>query len=180
MLLIITLMDNKEHKKFMEDIYNKHYQYMLGCAYNRVSDISLAEEIVQDAFISLIGNIEKIINLDCNKIKRYIVVTTINKCNDFFQKNQKKEFASEEVEILLDKLNEFSFADEDFFSVKEAVKNLKPEYRQIIVYRYYYDYDYKSIAVHMSITVSHVGVLLKRALETLKKELLERRDNNGR
>ena len=180
MLSIITLMDNKEHKKFMEDIYNKHYQYMLGCAYNRVSDIGLAEEIVQDAFVSLISNIEKIIALDCNKIKRYIVVTIINKCNNFYRRKKNREISTEDAAELLDNLKKLNFTDEDFFYVKEAVKNLKPEYRQVIVYRYYYDYDYKSIATHMSITVSHTGVLLSRALQSLKKELVKRRDNNER
>ena len=173
-------MTDLTQKSFMVDIYNKYYKYMLGCAFTKLQNKELAEEAVQEAFVRLIKYVEKLMSLECNKIKPYIVTTTRNVCNDILQKKLgKPEILTENMDNIVDfmEINKV-FIPEDFSNVDEAIKYLNPRYRLVLVYRYYFDYDYKTIAEEMEITVNNVGVLLKRASDALLKELVERRASN--
>ncbi|MGB0756987.1 MAG: RNA polymerase sigma factor [Patescibacteria group bacterium] len=51
--------------------------------------------------------------------------------------------------------------------VEKALKDLKPQYREVVILYYFEDFDYKAIGDILRIPTSTVGVRLKRAKEKL-------------
>ena len=83
--------DGKAFEKIVNSI--KHELYII--AISRLSDSSVAEDVIQDTIISLYENIYKIREPD--KIKKWCIVVLINKCKKIKRKNKIKEISYDEI-----------------------------------------------------------------------------------
>lgn len=179
-LLVISLMDDPDYKEFLTNLYNEYSKNMFYYAYSILQDESLAEDAVNHAFMGIIKNVEKLFSENVNKMKPYIVVSVRNACYNIIKKQTRqsdKEILSDRIdEGIFEQKTEFGFDTETLSYVAEAVKNLKEQYRTVILLKYFHDYSYKEIAEAMDISTKHVGVLLTRAKAILKKEIIKRRE----
>ena len=158
------MMDNPSHREYLTNLYEEYKDKMFFYAYNILKDSNLAEDAVNNAFIGLIRNVEKIMSL-----KRY----------DILRKNQKQdsEFLTNHIDdgMFQNAASDNPVYTADFEYIHDAMRRLPEQYQRIILLRFFCDYDYKTIAKELNISQNYVGVLLTRAKNALKKEILASR-----
>ena len=178
--VIISLVEKSGYRSFLNELYIEHHNKMLNYAEHILHDEKLAEDAVNEAFMGIIKNVEKIISMDVKKISPYIVISVRNACYNIAKKQ--KRLAN--CELLTDRIDEGFFeksVDEklttvDFGYVRKAIKALNGQCRNVVLLRYYEGYSYKEIAAAMDISVGQVGVLLNRAKVRLKEAILAERE----
>ena len=173
---MLAFVENPEHKEFLTNLYEAHKERMFSYAYGILHDEKLAEDAVNSAFIGIIKNIEKIFSLDVNKIAPYIVISIRNTCYNI--QSRRKKFT--EKELLTDRIDEgifekANFTAADFSYVHKAIGTLSEQSKDMVLLRYFSGYSYREIAEQMNVSVSQVGVVLKRAKAKLKQEILSER-----
>ncbi|HBK33396.1 MAG TPA: hypothetical protein DDZ78_17470, partial [Porphyromonadaceae bacterium] len=64
-------------------VFNEHYKYLTAVAFNYVLDMDVADDIVQETFIYLFQNIEKISGVD--NLKGYLRVSVRNRSMSYLR-----------------------------------------------------------------------------------------------
>lgn len=75
----------------MEELYELYEQKVYYVAYSILNNIQQAEDTVQETFITLYKNLEKLHNLNIQELKRYILRVAKNKAIDSYRKNKRHE-----------------------------------------------------------------------------------------
>lgn len=179
--LLISLMDNPDHRDFVIDLYNEYKERMYYYAYSILHDEYLAEDAVNQAFVGIVQNVERIYALDVSKIKPYVVISVRNACFNILKKRKRQQ-----GELLTDKIDDGIFDDMadtvlDACLADElaaAIGELPQNYLRVILLRYFFGYSYKEIASYMNVSDKQVSVMLCRAKAMLKKIIAAGGDDN--
>lgn len=161
-----------------EEVYYEFYDLVYGQIMYIVREHAAVEDIIQDAFIKVITNKP---DFDSeHKLKAWLRVVTKNTTMNYLRKNKKyrnqmdvdRVFISEE-EMVPSSTNvehqvESKMMEE---SIVKFLKQLKPEYRQLIECRWKLGLSYKEIADLLNTREEIVKQRLFRARETVKKML---------
>ena len=70
MIMYMSLIDNEDDKIKFEDIYGKYKKMMFWIANQILNDERDIEEVVQDSFIKIIRNLDKIEKINSNNITK--------------------------------------------------------------------------------------------------------------
>lgn len=174
--------------------YSEDEQNILACVYEkygnlilRVASEYLSREDSEDALHDVMQKLSKKFegNLQdlCDNSKSYFVTITKNHCIDIIRKRKIQANIIELVEddsIFADaKLDPAKIMEtkEDDAALKTLIQSLKPNYREILEYKYLLDYANLEIAAELGISPSVVSSRLMRARNQLK-EIIERRDSH--
>lgn len=172
------------HKKEkIAHIYELYGTQLLRGAVLVVKDVSLAEDVVQETFLSLYLNYEKF--REESKISTYLYRIMINKCRE---KLRKKWFTNRtDVNNFESFINKDSFNDQEdkivnSITLTEKICKLNRKHREVIVLYYYNGMDVKNIGEILNISESNVKIRLKRGREKLKEflEVDEKNDSKQR
>ncbi len=148
---------NRIYDLYSQDIYRLIYSYTLNT--------SESMDILQDTFLKLYKNINKL-SSDDNQIKHWLVVVAINNSKDYLKSFWRKK------QVFLDDLDaaaDIKSADE----IQDILLKLNKKYR-LPLYLYYYEgYKINEISKILKISESAVKMRLSRAKELLKKEWRE-------
>jgi RNA polymerase sigma-70 factor (ECF subfamily) len=79
LICFLSMIDTEEDRDKFIMIYNKYKSLLFYVANNILADPSLSEDVVHQAFIKIIENLDKIENINCHKTKSYIV-TIVKHC----------------------------------------------------------------------------------------------------
>lgn len=90
MLAIIEDIENEDKKSILSDWYKKYNRIMRKKAYYIIGDYHTANDMVNEAFIKIIQNFEKINKLNCHARSYYFVITIRSVCIDYLRKNKIK------------------------------------------------------------------------------------------
>ncbi len=135
-----------------------------------------AEDVYQEVFIKLVryaGQLES-----DEHIKAWLIRVTINQCNSLNTSSWKKKTSS--FDDMLENGQEPSEVDEGIERAGEGdemlqvVRQLKPEYRDVIYLFYYEDYSIRQISDALHETEANVRVRLTRARKKLKSMMEEK------
>ena len=140
------------------EVVEKYSNMLMQIAYQRTFNKSDSEDIVQDAFIKLIKNSNKI--KDEEHLKYWLIKVTINLCNDY-----NKSFWNKNTTELNEELSQF---DEEQTLIFKEINKLKPVYRDVIYLYYYQGYKIKEISIILKMKENTVSSNLTRAREKLK------------
>ena len=140
------------------DVVEKYSNMLMQIVYQRTFNKSESEDIVQDAFIKLVKNTNKI--KDEGHLKYWLIKVTINLCNDY-----NKSFWNKNTSGLDESLSQF---DEEETLIFKEINKLKPTYRDIIYLYYYQGYKIKEISIILKMKENTVSSNLTRAREKLK------------
>ena len=72
----LALIDEEESKEKFVIVYERYCNLMLNVAYRYLTDRSLAEDAVQDAFLAIAKNIKKVGDPDSAKTRAYLLTVT--------------------------------------------------------------------------------------------------------
>lgn len=171
-IFLMALITDEENKTKFENIYYQYRDLMLYIAYNILNDYSLAEDAVQDAFVRIIKNIDKIGEIDCHKTKGFVVIVIENVAKTMYVKNKQNLI---EPEICGCFSQDFSEIENN--ELVEKILNLPERYSTVLNLHYLYDYSYREIAKILSANESTVRKWVQRGLVLLEKELTDWRND---
>ena len=143
------------------DVVEKYANMLMQIAYQRTLNKSDSEDIIQETFIKLIKNSEKI--KDEEHLKHWLIKVTINLCNDYNKSFWNKNTSALDEEI--------SQCDEEDGIIFKEINKLKPAYRDVIYLYYYQGYKIKEISSILKMKENTVSSNLTRARESLKNIL---------
>lgn len=161
--------DNQEKHMDIERIMGLYGDELLRLCYLYVHDWQMAEDVLQDTFISAFRNFHKFQGESSEKT--WLTRIAINTCKSYLRTPWKKKVIYQgETPLWNDEkeVAEMEFCDD---TVIKAVCQLKPRYREVILLFYYQELKIKEIAGILKISESAVTVRLSRAREQLKGKL---------
>jgi RNA polymerase sigma-70 factor (ECF subfamily) len=161
-----------------EILYKEYYVRVFGLCRRILNSAPLAEDATQEAFMRAYRNFTKYDNT--LPFWQWIASIANNHCVDLLRRASRTEklFGDEEVELgLIDSPKEqvvnALINSEDARTLAAAITRLPDKYRVPLVLAYFNDASYEQIAKDLSISRSHVGVLLLRAKQQLRSYMAD-------
>ena len=169
MIVLLLTFDTDEEKNKFSVIYQDHVEFMLRVARRILHDSPDAEDVVQDVFLYIADNLEKIDLSDRQKTRSYLAIITEHKAIDHLR--------SMHPEISLDEqhLEHSLMADakwEEGEDLSKALLKISPEHRKILLLHYLYGYSYREIAELLNETTFSVAGKARRARQKLAEILV--------
>ena len=167
----LALIDEEEQKEKFVILYERYCSLMLNVAYRYLNDRSLAEDAVQDAFLSVAKNIKKVGDPDSAETRAYLLTVTRGCAIRLYHKFEKEtpdgDAVNEKIKTAAPSTESEFIAYSDAAALKQAVKDLPDIYREPLLLRVVYGYSYKQIA--KIVGVSEQGC--RKRVERAKKML---------
>ncbi len=161
-----------------EDLYREHYPRVLGFCRRMLGSAGDAEDAAQEAFVRGYRTLRRY--RPEQPFGPWIGAIASNHCIDLLRRRQRLtavfdagEDAAEELPDPTENGAAPLIAASDADAVAAAVDGLPEKYRLPILLAYYADASYDDIAATLGTTRNHVGVLLLRGRERLRRELAE-------
>ena len=148
------------------ELYERTYDSMVRLAYVILGSADAAEEVVQDAFLSLHDRFDQV-----DKPEWYVRRTVVNRCRD--QVRRKVRFRQRVPLLVVDAVQSSRAPghDGERRDLVEALRTLPVRQRAAIVLRFYGDHSEAEIADALGVRPGTVKSLVHRGLEALRDQL---------
>lgn len=171
MLVYLSLIDSEEAKSKFEIIYNEYNRLMLYVADQILRDNRDSEDVVHEAFIKIIENIDKISNPQCPQTRNLVVTIVERKAINLYWRRKRKVILPLEDSILSstepDPANHIAGGS----VVAHAMASLPANYRDILLLKFDGGYSNAEIAAFLDMTESNVKKTVQRAKNKLRTAL---------
>lgn len=170
-----ALIDNEEDKRLFEQLYTKYKTIMYNTAYAILHYVQRSEDAVHDAFLSVARNMNKISAEECIRTRNFLIIIVRNAALNIYNKN-KSEIPVEEMPTDIPDLQAIDIDVENKDNQKKMlklIKSLDPQYGDVLILKYFYDYQNKEIAKILKICLENVKIRLFRGKAMLKEKYLE-------
>jgi len=170
-----TILDNKEDKAKIVQIYEEYYGLMIYIAKRILKEHSLAEDAAAESLEKLIRIAGKINDVSCNKTKALIAIIVERTALNMLKKLNRIDFdAEEEIDMVID--SSLEAADEiisisGYNDIVAAIEQLSPSLKNVTVLSLVYNVEQKEIAEILGISYGAVRTRLTRAKEILRNKL---------
>lgn len=159
-------MDKKHLEKLLSDVVIKNKENYYRLAYSYVKNADDALDIVQESIYKAISSIESLKNPKYIKTWFYRIV--VNTSLDFLRKHKRVDVVEQEI---LEKCISGDEDDYENIDLHRALDELSPNYRTIIVLRYFEDLKIEEVADVLNENVNTVKTRLYRALKMLRVKM---------
>jgi len=163
-------------KRQFVKFYNEHSPKIYRFVYLKVNSQQDSEDLTSEAFFKFWQNLnnkkEKI-----NNPRALLYKIANNSVIDFYRKKSRTELITDPKDNILAKikdksdLNREMNLDSDVVQIKEALSNIKEEYKDIIIWHYLDDFSAKEISQITEKPEGTIRVLIHRALKSLKQAI---------
>lgn len=170
--MLYMALQNKEDTLKAEKLYNHYSRLMFSLAYDILHNQTLAEDALQQSFIKVMDNINKIDEVENPKTKNLLAIISRNIALNIYKKENHIE-KSELFDTISDKVDiESIIIEEDELDrLTELICSLKPIYRDVIILRYSQGYSIKEIAKLLDTKTKTIQKRIERGKEKLKELL---------
>ena len=155
----------------IEDLYVRHAQSAVRLAYLLTGDESVAEDLVQDAFVKLAGRLVHM--RDPVAFEAYLRTTIVNLSRSHFRRKRVErtylERARHEAAGPQRKRPDSSIEDRE--ELWRGLERLSPRQRAAIVLRFYEDLSEAEVGNILECAPGTVKSLVSRGLEKLRAEI---------
>ncbi len=189
MLELLSAISDPEEQQRLSHFYEKYYDVLFARAYQILRHREDSQDCVQDVMEVIVKLYDaKFYDWVDEDILRFASICCRNRAINIYKTRNQPIRNTVQLESRLDDSlysdivdDEVSVQDllintETCEIVRELVKGLKLEYRDVIVLKYYYDMSNIRIAESLGISESLVGTRLHRAKKMLLKEGKEKLD----
>lgn len=166
MIMYLQLIESDDDKAKFEELYVRYQRLMYFVAYKVVGNEPDAEDAVQQAFISIIENLDKVGAIDSPQTKSYVSIIAEHKAIDIIR--AKKRFVE-----LDDSVMGMEVTLPGDCGLADAMAKLPGRYREVLLLRYDNGYDTQEIAQILNMKRGSVQKLIWRAKEMLAKNMTE-------
>lgn len=184
--IYLSLVNSSDDKEKIRQIYHLYQNKMYVVAYQILHNKHDAEDAVQDSFIAIIDNLEKIIEVDCHKTWNYIVTIVKSRALNLYYKKAKR--SDREVQEhnyerkpcgQQESPEEVSWQKDVVTTLQELILELPYPKRQIMELYYYVDMPYAQIAKIVDLSEENVRQIAARTRRKLEEQLRERGITDG-
>lgn len=172
MLAILQMLDSEAERFKFEALY-RAYRGLLFYVANRIlQNQQDAEDAVQQAFLKIAENLERIAEAVSPKTRALAVLITERKAIDLYRAKQRHPTVD------LDEIPLF-YTDElpGEGSLSGAIATLPPRYRQVILLKYHLGYSNAEIGAFLDCTPEAVSQTAHRAKEKLTAALQQKEES---
>lgn len=171
--VLLALIDTPEEKKRFDELYYQYERLLYFIAKQRLGDIHLAEDAVNETLIRVIRHFDGIDEIDSPRTRRYLIVILKNVCADIYkkQKRQPDYPAGDNLEFIADaeafgppSTQDLFFQKYEVEMIQAALKTLPEDYQTVL---------YLSVAAGKS--REEIAELTDTNIETIKKRLYRAR-----
>lgn len=156
----------KGDEKAKFEIFNQYVNQMYNTANRFFNNRMVAEDIVQESFISAFDNIDNF--KGSSSFGSWLKRIVINKC---ITEVRKSKISFEEINSFADYDNDYIESTVSVEEIHLAIKDLPPNARTILNLYVFEDYKHKEIAEMLNITESTSKTQYKRAKQLLHSAL---------
>ncbi|MFB3739121.1 MAG: SigE family RNA polymerase sigma factor [Candidatus Velamenicoccus archaeovorus] len=156
----------------MEQLYRSHASDAMRLAYLLTGDRTLAEDLVQDAFVKVFGRFHDLRNRDA--FWWYLRRTLVNLSRSYFRRRRVERtwLARQHPEDVPSRASDVVERER----MRQALMTLRPEQRAAVVLRYYEDLSEAATAEVLGVALGTVKSMVSRAMDRLRDELREAPD----
>lgn len=171
--LLLLCLDGKQSAQL--EVYNRYYKAMYNTAIRIVKDSAVAEDVMQESFLSAFTKLETFKGEVTfgSWLKRIVINNSIYQ----YRKQQKKnEVALDEVIYKVEDndgiASDYVFTEQKAQKVMETMKQLKDNYRISLTLHLIEGYDYEEISTIMNVSYANCRTTISRAKESLRQKLI--------
>ena len=156
--------------KFFEAIYNTYAKEIRRFLFYKTQDIDKSEDILQEVFIKLWENCNKV---DPNKVKSYIYSIANNMfLNEIKHQKVVQNYRKHNGNDSTNESPEFIMLEKEFMEKLEStIDNLPEKQREVFLMNRIEKKKYKEIALLLDISVKAVEKRMHQALVVMRKEI---------
>lgn len=167
----LALIETEAEKNKFEILYRNYERLMFGKAKSILHDSYLAEDAVQQAFLYVAKNMDKIVDPISDRTKALLLLVTKHSAYDIVRRERRRKNRTveyDEIENLA--TPDFAeFVGDDTAAL--ALRSLPEEYCTALILRYMFHYTAKEIAKLMNCTVAKAEKLVSRGSKKLAEAL---------
>lgn len=168
MLIYLSMIESQDDRHKFERIYARYRNLMYHVAYRILGNPQDAEDAVHQAFVSIIQNIHKFVQIDCPETRSFIVIMTERKAIDLIRIRH-----SEKILPLNEDLVGLEIPAPGDHGLADALAKLPVRYREVLLLRFDSGYSTRELAKMLGLTESGVRKLIGRAKDVLRHILEE-------
>lgn len=167
---LIATVDSPTDKELIIQLYNTYKQFMYNISMSILGKREDAEDAVQDSFVRIIDNLDKINNPYSRKTKSYITVITKNVCLDMIRRNHNDEELEDKDIPFKDSYTDLENSNATYEQIIKNLRQLPPIAFLFFVQRL----SPKEIGEMLNINTNTVYAYVSR----IRKILLDTKDEN--
>lgn len=163
-----------------EMLFKEYYSFLCSFAYGHTKERIIAEEIVEDFFVDLWKNREKL--SISTSVRAYFISSIHNRCLNYLQREKPKFISSHDISALIDKEGTVGdklisiqvpslLTNELETILAKAIDKLPKSCREVFLLSRNKDLSYDEISAKLKISVNTVKTQMKIALSKLREDL---------
>ena len=157
------------------EIFSVYYKDMVMFAYGFTHEREDSEEIVQDVFVKLWEEHEKI-NISTS-IKSYLLKSVQNKCIDWHRHrkvvNHHSNYVTENSLLYEYDTDNYILSSELELLIEKAIASLPGKVKETFELSRFEGFKYQEIADKLNVSVRTIEVRISKALELLRESLID-------
>lgn len=157
----------KGNRKVFKNFFNKNYEDLVIYANGYLFDVAASEDIVQEVFIYIWENAQKM-NIE-SSLRGYIFTMVRNRCLNYLKTLKiTDDYKTLDMNISMITEHVFDSTTEEnkkivYHQILKIVDTLPDRMQKIVRLKFLHNYKYKEIADELGISVNTVKTQLKRA-----------------
>jgi RNA polymerase sigma-70 factor (ECF subfamily) len=163
-----------------EVIFKAYYRFLCSFAFGLTKEKHSAEEIVEDFFVDLWRNRQKL--LITTSVRSYFVNSIHHRCLNYLQREKPKFISTHDISSLIDKEGTLGdqliaqevpsiLTNELEHLLAKAIEKLPNSCREIFLLSRFQDLSYEEISLRQNVSVNTVKTQIKIALSKLREDL---------
>ncbi len=165
------------NEAFLEILIKRHQQRLYSFIYSKIKDKDLTEDIFQDTFIKVIKTLKKGNYNEEGKFLPWVMRISHNLVIDYFRKNNRMpKFKNTDDFNIFSVLGDNSLnaekqliQDQIYDDVRELVKGLPDEQKEVLIMRMYKDMSFKEISENTGVSINTALGRMRYALINMRK-----------
>jgi RNA polymerase sigma factor (sigma-70 family) len=156
----------------LQRIYEKYIVYLVTLATALLNDVSTAEDIVHDVFVSFAQSTERL-RLE-GSLKAYLAICVVNRVRDRIRTSQRRPAPLDEANSICSKASgpELSaVCSEELQQLSRAMAQLPYEQKEVIILHLHSGMMFKQIAKSQQVSINTVQSRYRYALDKLRSLL---------
>jgi len=162
---------------FLEILIKRHQQRLYSFIYSKIKDKDLTEDIFQDTFIKVIKTLKKGNYNEEGKFLPWVMRIAHNLVIDYFRKNNRMpKFKNTDDFNIFSVLGDSSLnaekqliQDQIYEDVRELIKGLPEEQKEVLIMRMYKDMSFKEISENTGVSINTALGRMRYALINMRK-----------
>lgn len=162
-----------------EEIFHRHYSSLINYACKYVLRKSVAEDVLQEVFMSMWIN-KEIIDFETKNIEPYLYKAVRNRCLNYL-KFVKTHTPLDEKDIdFLIQREVFVTPDESLSledlerELQQCIESLTPQCKKVFIYSRYHNLKNREIAIMLDISEKAVEKHITKALTEIRGDLIKK------